>query len=80
MVLFGYVLSGLIAVGIMFLGLRFLWAPAAAVRDFGIPNSPSLSTGFVASDPAAQFVKYLFDCSLKHHPRGEPYSAATVDG
>jgi hypothetical protein len=48
MILFGYVLSGLIAVGILFIGLRFLWAPATASGAFGIPNSPSLATGFAA--------------------------------
>ena len=46
MILTGYLLSGLIAVGILFIGSRFLWDPAAASRDFGIPNSPSPSTGF----------------------------------
>ena len=46
MVLTGYLLSTLIAVGIVFIGSRFLWDPAAASRDFGIPNSPSPSTGF----------------------------------
>jgi hypothetical protein len=46
MVLIGYVLSGLIAIGIIFIGLRFLWAPATASAAFGIPNSPSPSTGF----------------------------------
>jgi hypothetical protein len=45
MLLFGYVLSGLIAVGILFIGLRFLWAPGAAAAAFGMPNSPSLSAG-----------------------------------
>jgi hypothetical protein len=44
MALIGYSLSGLIAVGIVFIGARFLWDPAAASRDFGIPNPPS--TGF----------------------------------
>jgi hypothetical protein len=47
MVLTGYLLSGLIAVGIVFIGSRFLWDPAAASRDFGIPNPLSLSTGFI---------------------------------
>ena len=42
----GYLLSSLIAVGIVLIGARFLWDPAAASRDFGIPNSPSPSTGF----------------------------------
>jgi hypothetical protein len=46
MILTGYLLSGLIAVGIVFIGSRFLWDPATASRDFGIPNSPSPSTGF----------------------------------
>jgi hypothetical protein len=46
MILTGYVLSGLIAAGIVFIGSRFLWDPATASRDFGIPNSPSPSTGF----------------------------------
>ena len=46
MVLTGYLLSSLIAVGIVFIGSRFWWDPATASRDFGIPNSPSPSTGF----------------------------------
>lgn len=46
MALIGYSLSGLIAVGIVFIGARFLWDPAAASRDFGISNPPSPSTGF----------------------------------
>jgi Domain of unknown function (DUF4267) len=46
MILTGYLLTGLIAVGIVFIGSRFLWDPTAAARDFGIPNSPSPSTGF----------------------------------
>ena len=41
MALIGYSLSGLIAVGIVFIGARFLWDPAAPSRDFGIPNLPS---------------------------------------
>jgi hypothetical protein len=48
MVLTGYLLSGLIAVGIVFIGSRFWWDPATASRDFGILNPPSLSTGFTA--------------------------------
>jgi len=48
MVLTGYLLSGLIAAGIVFIGSRFLWDPAAASGAFGIPNSPSPSTGFTA--------------------------------
>jgi hypothetical protein len=48
MVLIEYLLSGLIAVGIVFIGSRFWWDPATASRDFGIPNPPSLSTGFTA--------------------------------
>jgi len=38
MVLTGYLLSSLIAVGIVFIGSRFLWDPAAASRGFGIPS------------------------------------------
>jgi hypothetical protein len=48
MVLTGYLLSSLIAVGIVFIGSRFWWDPATASRDFGIPNSPSPSTGFAS--------------------------------
>ena len=44
----GYVLSGLIAAAIMFLGARFWVAPAAASGGFGIADSPSLSKGFIA--------------------------------
>jgi hypothetical protein len=39
-------LFSLIAVGIVFIGSRFLWDPAAASRDFGIPNSPSAGRSF----------------------------------
>jgi hypothetical protein len=46
MALAGFLLSGLIAVGIIFLGSRFFWDPAAASSAFGIPNSPSPSRGF----------------------------------
>ena len=46
MALIGYSLSGLIAVGIVFIGARFLWGPAVASRGFGVLNSPSPSTGF----------------------------------
>jgi len=44
----GYVLSGLIAAAIMFLGARFWVAPAAASSGFGIAGSPALSKGFTA--------------------------------
>ena len=63
MVLTGYLLSSLIAVGIVFIGSRFLWDPAAASRDFGIPNSPSPSTGFtgwLAVKGARDIVSGLF--------------------
>ena len=46
MIQIGYLLAGLIAVGIVFIGARFLWNPAAASGAFGIANSPSPSTGF----------------------------------
>jgi hypothetical protein len=48
MVLVGYWLSGLIAVGIVFLGSRFWWRPAAASADFGIADSPPASSGLNA--------------------------------
>ena len=48
MALIGYSLAGLIAVGIVFIGARFLLTPTAASREFGIPNSPSPSTAFAA--------------------------------
>jgi hypothetical protein len=44
----GYVLSGLIAAAILFLGARFWLAPATASAEFGIAASPPLSTGFSA--------------------------------
>jgi hypothetical protein len=46
MILTGYVLSGLIAAGIVLIGARFLWDPATASRDYGISNSPSQPTEF----------------------------------
>lgn len=48
MLLIGYSLAGLIAVAIIFIGFRFLLAPATASRAFGIANTPSASTGFNA--------------------------------
>ena len=48
MISIGYVLSGLIAAAIMFLGARFWLAPAPASADFGIADSPPPSTGFSA--------------------------------
>ena len=48
MILAGYVLSGLIAVGILFLGSRFWWGPAAASAGFGIADSQPPSTGLIA--------------------------------
>ena len=44
----GYLLAGLIAAAIVFIGVRFLWDPAAAARDFGIAQSPPPSTGLTA--------------------------------
>lgn len=44
----GYVLSGLIAVAILFLGARFWLAPATASSAFGIAGSPPPSTGLTA--------------------------------
>jgi hypothetical protein len=48
MIHIGYVLSGLIAAAIMFLGARFWLAPAPASAGFGIAGSPPPSTGFAA--------------------------------
>jgi uncharacterized protein DUF4267 len=48
MILLGYVLSGLIALAILFLGARFWLAPQTASAAFGIADSPLLSTGFAA--------------------------------
>ena len=46
MELIGYWLSGLIALGIVFIGARFLWDPAIASRDYGVPDPVSPSAGF----------------------------------
>ena len=48
MIQIGYVVSGLIAAAIIFLGARFWLAPAAASAGFGIGGSPPPSTGFTA--------------------------------
>jgi len=48
MIHIAYVLSGLIAAAIMFLGARFWWAPDVASKDFGIADSPPPSRGFAA--------------------------------
>ena len=44
----GYVLSGLVAAAIIFLGARFWWVPGPASAGFGIADSPPSSTGFAA--------------------------------
>jgi hypothetical protein len=38
--------AGLIGIGIIFIGSRFLWAPRAAASGFGIPGDPSIANGF----------------------------------
>lgn len=48
MIQIGYVLSGLTAAAILFLGSRFWLAPATASAAFGIVDSPPLSTGLTA--------------------------------
>ncbi len=48
MTLIGFSLSGLIAIGIVFIGSRFYWAPTRACGAFGIPDSPPPSTAFAA--------------------------------
>src|ERR1700722_4849552 len=48
MISIGNVLSGLIALAIIFLGSRFWFAPASASADFGIAGSPPPSSGFSA--------------------------------
>jgi len=48
MILIGNVLSGLIALAIIFLGARFWLAPAPAEAGFGIAESPPPSSGFTA--------------------------------
>jgi len=48
MIQIGYLLSGLIAAAIIFLGARFWSAPAAASTRFGIAASPPQSPGFIA--------------------------------
>jgi Domain of unknown function (DUF4267) len=67
MALLGYSLSGLIAVGIVFIGVRFLWNPAVASRDFGVPDLPSPSTGFnpwLAVKGVRDMVSGFFICLL----------------
>jgi len=48
MIVVGYLLSGLIAATILFLGARFWLAPATASAAFGIADSPPPSTGLTA--------------------------------
>ena len=48
MITVGYVLSGLIAATILFLGARFWLSPATASAAFGIAGSPPPSTGLTA--------------------------------
>jgi hypothetical protein len=63
MIFTGYLLSGLIAAGIALIGARFLWDPAAASRDFGIPHSqlpPNGSTGWLAVKGVRDIVSGLF--------------------
>jgi len=46
MLLIGNLLAGLIAAAIIFIGLRFLLAPAIASRDYGLAISPTPPNGF----------------------------------
>ena len=48
MLTLGYSLSGLIAVAIMFLGIRFWWMPASASAGFGISDTPPPSAALNA--------------------------------
>jgi hypothetical protein len=41
-------LAALIAVGIILIGLRFLWSPEAAAAGFGIPGAPGEALHFRA--------------------------------
>jgi hypothetical protein len=59
----GYVLSGLIGVGIIFIGLRFLYSPEVAGRDYGVPASPTPGVGlnsFLAAKGMRDIVSGLF--------------------
>lgn len=48
MIVLGYVLSGLIAAAILFLGARFWLAPVTAAAAFGIADTPPPSRGLAA--------------------------------
>lgn len=48
MIITAYVIASLVAIGIVFIGTRFFWGPAAASGEFGIPGSPPPSTAFNA--------------------------------
>lgn len=48
MIVVGYVLSGLMALAIIFLGARFWLAPATAAAAFGIAGTPPPSSGLTA--------------------------------
>jgi hypothetical protein len=59
----GYGLAGLTAAGIIFIGARFLLSPAAAARDYGIPDAPAGSPslrGWLAVKGTRDIVSGLF--------------------
>ena len=59
MILAGYVISGLIALAIILIGLRFLLSPAAAALGYGMP-APSGPTGWLAVKGVRDIVSGLF--------------------
>jgi len=59
MILAGYVISGLIALAIILIGLRFLLSPAAAALGYGMP-APSVPTGWLAVKGVRDIVSGLF--------------------
>ena len=62
-----YVLAGLIALAILFLGARFWLAPAAASAAFGIADQPPPSTGsdaWLSVKGTRDIVAGLFVCLL----------------
>jgi hypothetical protein len=81
----GYVLSGLIALAIIFLGSRFWLAPGGASAGFGIAASPPLSPGFSAwlsvkgtRDMASGLFVILLMVNGRPHILGEFMLAASL--
>ena len=65
-----YVLAGLIAVGIIFIGAQYIWAPAATAPGFGFRELPQNGEGYYGvkgvRDIAAGLIVFTLMAAVGH--------------